>query len=96
MFDQPPPAIIEVLTDDGGSLGERMAVVEWLRRNGIHVEIKGTCGSACLWLLTLPKDQICIFPEAWIGQHTDFGRSDDTIKWERGADVIARGALACR
>ena len=50
MIDQ-PPAIVDVLTDHGGTLGERFDVIEWLRRNGIAVRIVGVCASACAFLL---------------------------------------------
>jgi hypothetical protein len=43
----PPPAVIEVLSDHGGTLGERMVLLDYLKRNGIAVRIVGVCGSAC-------------------------------------------------
>lgn len=94
MMDQ-PPAIIEVLRDYGGTLGERMAVTEWLRRNGIAVQIIGACASACNFLLTLPKEQVCVSPGAWIGSHTHSGELDDRIEWQRGRDFIAQGYQEC-
>lgn len=91
-----PPAIIEVMGDYGGSLGEREAVLNWLERNGVYVRIKGTCVSACDWFLTLPKDQFCVFPEAWFGNHSNPGGPNDTITWRRGYDLIKNGlAIQC-
>jgi hypothetical protein len=91
-----PPAIVEVLTDHGGTLGEREAVIDWFKRNGISVHITGLCGSACTLFLSLPKDQLCIGPDAWIGFHTHPGSDDDMIEWRRGRDFIARGFRECR
>lgn len=90
-----PPAIIEVLTDHGGSLGERGFVMDWLKRNGVQVHIVGTCISACTWLLTLPPDQICVAPQAWIGSHVRDDLSTDELRFERGRDLIERGYREC-
>jgi hypothetical protein len=94
MVDQ-PPALVQILADHGGSLGERMAVVEWLRRAGIAVEIRGLCDSACAWLLTLPRDQVCIFPNARLGSHIEPGSANDRIVYDHGRDLIARGYRSC-
>lgn len=95
MIDQ-PPAIIEIVKDFGGGLGERAVVMGWLKRSGAQVRIVGTCVSACAFLLALPKHQICVMPGAWLGYHTAPGEAHDRIRWERGARVIARGtARAC-
>jgi hypothetical protein len=91
-----PPAIVQVLTDHGGTLGERTAVLNWIRREGIAVEIVGTCASACEWFKTLPRDQVCFWPSAWIGRHTHFSFPDDSIEWRRGRDAIAAGYRECR
>lgn len=92
-----PPAIIEILADFGGTLGERAAVMAWIKRTGIEVRVIGTCPSACTLLFGLPKDKICVMPGAWIGHHTAPGEAHDRILWERGRDLIARGfARACR
>ena len=90
-----PPAIVQILTDHGGTLGERVAVTEWLKRNGISVQIIGVCASACIWLFTLPRDQVCVAPDAWIGSHSHLGSPDDTIEWQRGRDLIAQGQREC-
>ena len=101
MFDLPPvpdlaqgpPAVVEVMHDSGGALGERYAVVSWLKRHGVQVRIVGTCASACNLLLTLPPKQLCIEPGAWFGQHSlnDWNK----IEWKRGRDLIASGYRAC-
>lgn len=92
-----PPAIIHIMDDPGGTLGERMAVTAWLKRIGVRVEIPGVCGSSCYWLLGLDKDKICVRPLAWFGYHSAPGDANDRIRWERGYDIIARGmARACR
>ena len=88
-----PPAIIEVLRDHGGTLGERMVLLDYLKRNGVEVRIVGMCGSACEFFLTLPKDQVCVSPQAWFGSHDI--NDDAVIHWERGRDVIARGFRTC-
>lgn len=91
-----PPAVIQILGDPGGTLGERMAVTQWLSRIGARVEILGTCASACLWFITLPQDRVCFAPGAWIGVHTHLGEPDDSIAWTRGARWIADGWARCR
>jgi hypothetical protein len=92
----PSPAIYRVMTDLGGTLGERKVMLDYLRRAVIEVQIVGTCASACEWFETLPKDQICFWPNAWIGRHTHNGEADDTIAWRRGRDAIAAGFRECR
>lgn len=93
---QQPPAIIQITQDSGGTIGERQAVLGWLRRSGARVGIIGVCGSSCYWLLTLPKDKVCVTSTAWFGYHSHLGEPDDVIRWERGRDVIARrGVTEC-
>lgn len=41
----PPPAIIEVLSDLGGTLGERYVVTEWLRKNASLVCLSRGAGA---------------------------------------------------
>ena len=96
MLDQ-PPAIIEIASDFGGTLGERAVIMGWLKRSGVQVRIVGTCISACALLFALPRDKICVSRGARIGHHTAPGEAHDRILWERGRDLIARGfARACR
>lgn len=95
MMDQ-PPAILLLMQDTGGTLGERKAVVEWLKRSGIQVHIKGSCASSCALLFGLPKEQICVYPQAWLGYHTAPGQSQDRVVWKRGIDEIAKGVRACQ
>jgi hypothetical protein len=51
-----------------------------------------TCASSCAFLLALPRNQVCVYPSAWLGYHT----KDETVEWERGRAPIARGTRECR
>ncbi len=88
-----PPAIVQILGDPGGTLGERQAVVAWLKRIAVRVEIVGECNSSCLWFFTLPPEQVCVMPGALLAHHTP----DGAVAWERGRDAAARGVVQeCR
>jgi hypothetical protein len=86
---------LNIMTDLGGSLGKRMKLIEFLRAEKIPVRVIGTCRSSCLWILTLPREQICFAAGAWLGNHTHIGEPDDTIAWRRGRDMIADGYREC-
>jgi len=51
--------------DMGGSVDERLAQMQALAYT--HVEIRGTCVSACTLFLGLPD--VCVWPEAILGFH---------------------------
>lgn len=95
MIDQPPAVVIDILTDHGGTLGERMVVTDWMRRNGISVRITGVCASACAFLLAMPRDQVCVAQGAWVGYHTHPGAPNDSMEWKRGTDLISQGFREC-
>lgn len=91
-----PPAIVQVLTDRGGALGEYAAVTDWARRNGVTFQFVGACASACLWILyQLPREQTCVASGAWIGSHSHLGEKDDYLIWTRGSDLIKQGFREC-
>jgi hypothetical protein len=90
MMDQ-PPAIVEVMTDYDGTTAERQAMINWLTKNGVQVRILGTCALSCTRFLTLPPDQVCVSPAAWIGAKDN----TNELRWERGRDLIDRGYRQC-
>jgi hypothetical protein len=61
-----PPAIVRVMTDEGGYFHS-------YRDHGQYVAIIGSCKSACTLWLGLPEDQLCVAPQAWLGFHKPKG-----------------------
>ena len=91
-----PPAIVQVLTDHGGTLGEYAAVTDWAKHNGVTFQFVGACASACLWVLyQLPREQTCVAKSAWLGEHTALGATNDELHWHRGSELIAAGFRDC-
>jgi hypothetical protein len=55
-----------------------------------------------MMLAQVPADHVCYYPDAWIGTHSaayyasvSVTESPTTMDWERGRDLIARGAREC-
>jgi hypothetical protein len=56
-----------IRNDRGGSVAERLKMLEHLRRTGSKIEIRGTCASACTMLLALPNT--CVAANARLHFH---------------------------
>lgn len=62
------PPVMVVANDPGGSVPDRLALIERLRRDGTRVEITGDyCLSACTLYLGLPR--ACADPDTIFGFH---------------------------
>jgi hypothetical protein len=90
-----PPAIVEVMTDYDGTAAERQAMIKWLTQNGVQVRIVGTCARSCTRFLTLPPDQVCVLPGAWIGGYATADMARNDLHWERGRDLRVRCFREC-
>jgi len=87
------------IIDYGGTLGAHVAAGKAYAAAGVLLKVK-YCASACLMMLAqVPRAQICVFPDAWIGNHSTGWNggteSAATMVWERGRDWIARGWREC-
>jgi hypothetical protein len=87
------------IIDYGGTLGSHIALGKAYAAAGVHVAVR-YCASACLMLLAqLPQTRVCYYPDIWIGSHsaawTGGAENPATMDWERGRDLIARGAREC-
>jgi hypothetical protein len=61
---------IEVVYDSGGRLTDYAARWAMHRREGAYVRVAGPCYSECTMLLgQIPRDHICVTPEASFGFH---------------------------
>jgi hypothetical protein len=97
--------LVLTINDHGGLIGTHVALGKAYAAAGVHVAVK-YCASACLFLLMqMPHSLVCFYPDAWIGYHTSAAypnakgicceESTTTMRWERGADWIARGYAKC-
>lgn len=60
---------IRITDDNGGLVDDYIRFYERLRLSRVQVRIEGACISACTIVLSLPKSQVCITPEARLGFH---------------------------
>ncbi len=64
-----PPAVIVIEQDMGGSVGDYIFALMQTRKNGSRVELRGPCASACTIWTAMPKDKLCVGPQAGLGFH---------------------------
>lgn len=64
--------------DDGGSIEVFRMWYKRVADSGVPVVLRGICASACTFVLSLPKSQVCVEPTASLGFHTwtTFGNPD--------------------
>lgn len=55
--------------DHGGNVDTFLMWYGRLRDAGAPVVLRGVCESACTFVLTLPRDQVCVEPTASLGFH---------------------------
>ena len=69
-----PPAAAEVTIEDqnGGNVSLHASRVIDYGNAGSHLRVMGTCISACTLVLALPRDRICVGPNAAFGFHQPF------------------------
>ena len=75
--------------DEGGFISSYESHYVALKLSRIPVQIAGDCISACTLVLSLPKDQVCAWPEARLGFHYATG-SDDKIDPQATREVAER------
>jgi hypothetical protein len=94
-----------IINDPGGSIVQHAFDFAVMAASGAMFQVI-YCASACVMALaTVPKDQVCFYPSAWIGYHTEAAGPDasgrccfeatNTMRWERGRDLVARGYREC-
>ena len=88
-----------IVNDPGGSIVQHAFDYTVLALNGAYFKIM-YCASACIMaIMTVPMDQVCVYPQAWFGYHVhqraDGFESPTTMRWERGKDWIAKGYAEC-
>ncbi|CUX79348.1 MAG: hypothetical protein HLUCCA05_14670 [Roseibaca calidilacus] len=66
VYAQAAPVSV-IHNDNGGSLEERLEMIDQMRRAGQRVEIRGRCASACTMFLGLPN--ACVARTARLGFH---------------------------
>ena len=92
------------IIDYGGTIGAAIAQGKAYALAGTHLAVK-YCASACVTMLSLvPQANVCFYPDAWIGYHTEAMYSvagiccienPNTMVWQRGKDWIKRGYKPC-
>lgn len=94
-----------LVNDPGGSIVQHAFDYTVMALSGAYFKVM-LCASACVMAIELvPKDQVCVYPQAWIGYHTAAAgpnekgqccfESPTTMRWERGRDWIAKGWTPC-
>ena len=74
--------IIEIAYDGGGRLTDYAARWATHRREGAYVRIAGPCYSECTMLIgQIPRDHICVTPEASFGFHLAKVSSTTAALW---------------
>lgn len=80
----PSPVIID--DDNGGNVDTFRMWYKRLADSGAPVVLRGICVSACTFILSLPKSQVCVEPTASLGFHTwSTGREPDQSYTDAGA-----------
>lgn len=63
-------AVVRIAGDQGGNIGAYWGRYIALRDSGEQIVIDGTCSSACTLVLGIvPRDHICVTPNAVLGFH---------------------------
>lgn len=74
---------IEIFDDRGGHPADYAMRWATHRRNGVHVRIAGPCHSECTMLLgQIPRDRICVTPEASFGFHRADVPATTAVLWK--------------
>jgi hypothetical protein len=71
---------VVVKNDSGGYVATYAIEVAQLARGNRHVRIAGRCDSACTMYLGLPRDKICLEPDAYFRFHKPSARSEQTVE----------------
>lgn len=64
-----PSHPIRLHFDGGGSVGDHLKFFSYIETSGVPVQVDGDCVSACTLVLSLPPQQVCIYPYARFGFH---------------------------
>lgn len=63
---------VYIYQDHGGYVVEFLTKKRYYESNGYEVEFHGPCESACTMYLGLPKDKLCVGPNAKFGFHKPY------------------------
>ncbi|RYB03387.1 hypothetical protein [Lichenibacterium ramalinae] len=76
-----PPAAAEVTIENqnGGNVSLHASRVIDYGDSGSHIRVMGSCISACTLVLALPRDRICVGPNASFGFHQPFYSNARTV-----------------
>lgn len=74
--------------DGGGLIGDYIKFTSYILNADIKVRITGACISACTLLLSLPKYQVCIEPDAKLGFHMARDAETGKVDPEATAQLI--------
>jgi hypothetical protein len=68
-------AAVRIADDEGGKIGDYWSRYTALQASGEQVVIDGKCSSACTMVLGIvPRDRICVTPNAMLGFHAAWRR----------------------
>ncbi|MDP4006525.1 hypothetical protein [Methylobacterium sp. NEAU K] len=74
---------IDVSDNHGGSVAQYDSMWSTLAENGKKVRVVGSCQSACTTLLGhVPRDRICVTPEAAFGFHRAHKQYGTEVMWD--------------
>lgn len=82
----------QIHRDYGGYVLDYEIKKEEYKRTNVYIEFMGNCESACTMYLGLPKDRICVGPNAKFGFHRPYveGRNDPIQDKKAEAWLIKR------
>jgi|LakMenEpi03Aug12_release.lakeMendotaPanAssembly.Ray.scaffolds.fasta_scaffold70646_2 hypothetical protein len=88
-FLSPPPnnAPIAIYNDGGGLVTAYQAAALRYKMEGRKVEIKGSCRSACLLALSVPK--VCVTPGAQVKAHHAYEQISGTVRTDITNQMLA-------
>jgi hypothetical protein len=69
MMVEQPPAIVEIVYERGGNLGEQLAKIDGFQKRGVEVRINGVCASGCTLVTKLPEGNVCVTSHARLVFH---------------------------
>lgn len=76
----PPPAPqVTIAGQPGGAVSTHAARIIDYENAGTRVRLMGSCVSACTLVLALPRDRICVGPNAALGFHQPTPRNNPRI-----------------
>lgn len=80
-LDMPPePAAIVITDDSGGIVSRYIDAAKLYSAQKRHVEIRGSCRSACILALSVPD--VCVWPDAIIKAHYAREANTDIIRYD--------------